>query len=174
MATVTTHRGPGGPKRPGGGNGRPFLDGGAQRNGGGPKRRPEPGPESGGNGQAAQGGGQDPEGEKVEVTFMLGAGFNTLTKRPYVEFSVIENGKSSDPVRVPAEAAKALAVNMIVAAEAAIHDAFFTMFLGDHIGADPEMIETLLAVFRDFRTKTMVNQQMRTMTTNDHDPGSNA
>lgn len=154
--------GPGGP-------GRPFLDGSGQNDG--PKRSKRPLPASARQDSQGGQGGQGEEGEEgemVEMTFMLGAGFNTITKRPYVEFSLIEDGKHSDPIRVSAKAAKALAVNMIVAAEAAIHDAFMAAFLGDQVGADHDMIETLLDAFRHFRNGELTHEQFAELANDDH------
>lgn len=173
MTVATKHRSNGNGQRGGGrgsngpgGPGRPFLDGSGQNDG--PKRSKRPLPASAR--QDSQGGqdSQGEEGEKVEMTFMLGAGFHIITKRPYVEFSLIEDGKHSAPIRVPAEVAKALAVNMSVAAEAAIHDAFMAAFLGDQVGADHDMIETLLDAFRHFRNGALTHEQFAELANDDH------
>ena len=168
---------PGGPNGPGG-PGRPFLDGSGQNGRGGPKRRPggqrrpdnQP-PHDGGQGQGqGQQAGQENE---PDITFMLGAGYDAANKRPIVEFTIIQNGQAGERVRLPAEAAKALGINLLTVAEAGIHDGFLVSFLRDHVGVERDMIQTMLDAFASYRERALY-EQFRSMADDNNDPGSSA
>lgn len=60
---------------------------------------------------------------------------------------------------------------MINAAEAAIHDGFLVQFLTNEVGADFDMVNTLLYSFRQYRDKVF-HEQIRAMVNHDHDTGS--
>lgn len=103
----------------------------------------------------------DGPGDGIEqIAFLIGAGFGLATGSPFVEVTIQKDkGEDIGPIRLPAEAAKALAVNLLVAAEASIHDGFLIGFLVGQVGADLDMVGALLHSFRDYRNDIFKGQK---------------
>jgi hypothetical protein len=80
------------------------------------------------------------------TVFSVESGYGASTRLPYVEVSV-----GSEVVQMRVEDARALALNLLAAAEAALGDAFLIEFLQEKAGMSLQDAGGLLFEFRQWR-----------------------
>lgn len=86
-----------------------------------------------------------------QVVFSVSTGFGHRTRQPYVQVLI----KAADFMTQMAPAdARALAINLLQAAEAAEGDAFLISFLRRKVGANDEAVAGILQEFRNWRERT--------------------
>lgn len=86
-----------------------------------------------------------------QVVFSVSTGFGHRTRQPYVQ--VLIEAADFMTQMAPADA-RALAINLLQAAEAAEGDAFLISFLRRKVGANDEAVAGILQEFRNWRERT--------------------
>lgn len=89
--------------------------------------------------------------KQKQVVFSVSTGFGHRTQQPYVQ--VLIEAADFMTQMAPADA-RALAINLLQAAEAAEGDAFLISFLRQKVGAKDEAVAGILQDFRDWRERT--------------------
>ena len=89
--------------------------------------------------------------KQKQVVFSVSTGFGHRTRQPYVQ--VLIEAADFMTQMAPADA-RALAINLLQAAEAAEGDAFLISFLRRKVGANDEAVAGILQEFRNWRERT--------------------
>jgi len=89
--------------------------------------------------------------KQKQVVFSVSTGFGHRTQQPYVQ--VLIEAADFMTQMAPADA-RALAINLLQAAEAAEGDAFLISFLRRKVGANDEAVAGILQEFRNWRERT--------------------
>lgn len=94
-----------------------------------------------------EGHGLKNQSGNVEHVFLVSSGFGANTQKPFI--AVEFDGQILD--QIPPEGARALAYNLIAAAEAAEQDAFLVSFMQSRVGLPLEQAAQVLGEFRQWR-----------------------